>query len=72
MSNADPASTRARILHEIEQLSGVLADIAPLLAGFYDQLVRLGLPPEVAGQQLQTVLRVLMTAAREKREDWEQ
>lgn len=71
MSSTNPAAHRARILHEIEQLSGVLADIAPVLISFYDRLTAGGLPPEVAGQQLQTVLGVLMRAAREKGEGWE-
>lgn len=38
----------ARLIHLLDQASGVLRDIAPKLAAYYVDLVRLGVPPEQA------------------------
>lgn len=65
-----PPNLRPQTVHELDQLGGILSDVAPLVAGFYRALIAQGLPPEVAGQQCQAVVTALLTAAWSKREDW--
>ena len=60
---------RARLTHLLDQASGVLSEIAPQLAAYYQRLVAEGIPPPQAIQLVRDVQSRMIGGASDDDED---